>query len=138
MNQAYLVAIDEHVNEHIEALLDLSEKITQRPLDFHERNSAQRSMQVLVESVIGLSKHVCKKAGKQTLGSAYANAIKALELIAGQPIKPEQLQGAIGMRNAIVHDYLNLDWKLLEQVLKESLFMDLLPFIKACASYLES
>lgn len=122
MNQAYLVAVKEHSQDHVEALEDLAVRLQQRSLDFHERNSAERSVQVLVETLIGLSKHVCKKAGQQTLGNAATNALKALEMLSIQPFSPKRLQGAIGMRNTIVHDYLNLDWQLLQQVIEQRQF----------------
>jgi uncharacterized protein YutE (UPF0331/DUF86 family) len=138
MNNHYTLAVIEHTNEHFEALEELVDKLkAQQPLTFHERNSAERSLQIIVEACIGLSKHICKKANKQTLGEASANAIKALELLPSQPITPAELKGAIGMRNAIVHDYLNLDWQLVEAVLIQQNHLKLKSFILAATQNLE-
>lgn len=52
-------------------------------------------------------------------------AQKALSLLPEQPVKPETLKGAIGMRNAIVHDYLDLDWELVQGVIKQKAFLEL-------------
>jgi len=136
MNTAYLQSIFEHTNEHIEALDELSELLPQRSLTFHERNSAQRSIQVVVEACIGLSKHTLKSAQKQVLGDAASTALKALELLPTSAITPAELKGAIGMRNAIVHDYLNMDWALLEAVLKQQDYHKLKAFIQAASTHL--
>lgn len=60
----------EHTQEHIESLLELNKVLATRSLSFLERSAAERSVQVVVEACIGLSKHVCKKAEKQVLGDA--------------------------------------------------------------------
>lgn len=126
----------EHTQEHIESLLELNKVLATRSLSFLERSAAERSVQVVVEACIGLSKHVCKKAEKQVLGDANMCAQKALSLLPEQPIKPETLKGAIGMRNAIVHDYLDLDWELVQGVIKQKAFLELRSFIHAAADYL--
>ena len=141
MNKAYTESMLEHTSEHFEALAEIASILEARSLTFIERNAVERSMQVLVESCIGLSKHVCKKAGRQVLGEAKATALKALEILEssrGQSIgvDPLTLQGAVGMRNAIVHDYLNLDWALVVGVVREGEHLKLKCFIAAAAEYL--
>lgn len=136
MNSSYTESIIEHTEEHFSALLELSGLLSQRELTFHERNSAERSIQVVVEACIGLSKHICKKAEKQVLGEAAMSAQKALEILPDNPITYAELRGAIGMRNAIVHDYLNLDRDLIEAVLRERAYLNLKSFILAGARYL--
>ncbi len=39
------------------------------------------------------------------------------------------MRGAVGMRNAIIHDYLNLDWRLLEDVLAEGRYRRVEAFV---------
>lgn len=136
MNRAYTESVREHCQLHLEALHELAAILDRRPLGFHERNSAERSIQVVVEACIGLAKHCCRKAGRAVLGDAAACALTSLELIGPSAIEAERLRGAIGMRNAIVHDDLNLDWQLLEQVLRERAFAALLPYIDAAIDYL--
>jgi len=136
MNTAYLQSINEHTNVHFEALDELSQLLTQRSLTFHERNSAQRSIQVVVEACIGLSKHTLKQAQKQVLGDAASTVLNALKILHTNAITPAELKGAIGMRNAIVHDYLNMDWPLLEAVLKQRDYHKLKTFILTATTHL--
>lgn len=137
MNRAYTQSVKEHCGVHFRALQELAGILETRPLGFHERNSAERSMQVVVEACIGLAKHCCRKAGHDILGDAAGCAMVSLELIDTQVITAEQLRGAIGMRNAIVHDYLNLDWALIEQVLRERAFLTLGAYVDAAIAFLE-
>jgi uncharacterized protein YutE (UPF0331/DUF86 family) len=133
---SYTESILEHTEEHFAALLELTYILSQRDLTFHERNSAERSIQVVVEACIGLSKHICKKAEKQVLGEAAMTAQKALEILPDSPIPYSELRGAIGMRNAIVHNYLNLDRGLIEAVLRKKAYLNLKSFINASTRYL--
>jgi len=141
MNKAYTESVLEHTTEHFESLAEIASILEARSLTFIERNAVERSMQVLVESCIGLSKHVCKKAGRQVLGEAKATALKALEILESSlgrvtGVDPLTLQGAIGMRNAIVHDYLNLDWSLVVAVVRQGEHLKLKRFIAAATEYL--
>jgi len=141
MNKAYTESVLGHTAEHFEALAEIALILEARPLTFIERNAVERSMQVLVESCIGLSKHVCKKSGRQVLGDARACTLKALEIMdASHPrtstIDPAVLQGAIGMRNAIVHDYLNLDWAIVMAVVTKGEHLKLKRFIAAATAFL--
>lgn len=46
------------------------------------------------------------------------------------------LRGAVGMRNAIIHDYLNLDWRLLETVLSEARYRRVNAFVEQASKLL--
>lgn len=138
MNRAYTESVKEHCSVHFQALEELAGILESRPLGFHERNSAERSIQVIVEACIGLAKHCCRKAGRDILGDATGCAMSSLELIGSEVIAANRLRGAIGMRNAIVHDYLNLDWRLIEQVLRERAFLGLGDYVNAATAFLDA
>lgn len=55
--EAYVFAIREQLEQHIEGLNELSEQLRRRPLSFNERSATERSLQVLVEIAVGYSKH---------------------------------------------------------------------------------
>jgi uncharacterized protein YutE (UPF0331/DUF86 family) len=137
MNRAYTASVREHCRVHFQALLELANTLDSRALGFHERNSAERSIQVITEACIGLARHCCRKAGREVLGDAAGCAMSSLEIIGTDAIAPEQLRGALGMRNAIVHDYLNLDWGLVEQVLRERAFLALDGYVEAAIGFLD-
>ena len=136
MNRAYTASVREHCSVHFDAPRELADILDSRALGFHERNSAERSIQVIVEACIGLAAHCCRKAGRAVLGDAAGCALTSLELIGADAITPEQLRGAIGMHNALVHDYLNLDWRLIEQVLRERAFLALDGYLEAAIAFL--
>lgn len=88
--------------------------VSGQPLSRLEMNGVLHVIQVLVENSIGKAKHLLKAAGEQVPVSAY----DAFSLLVQKAILPsDQLHlwnAAIGLRNRIVHDYMNID---IEQVL---------------------
>lgn len=115
--QAYVYAIREQLEQHLTALDELSGQMAKAPLSFIDRNSAERSLQVLVEVAIGCSKHFLKSQSKPVPSDARATVERVYELLAITDPSIQVMRGAIGMRNAIIHDYLNLDWGRVEPVL---------------------
>ena len=114
---AYVQAICEQADVHSHILDQLSDKIT--PLTQIERAAAERSLQVLAEAMIGCSKHLNKKLGQPSRSDAYQSITQIANASGLSEDTLTQLNGAIGMRNAIVHDYLNLDWNRIRIVISE-------------------
>lgn len=46
------------------------------------------------------------------------------------------MRGAVGMRNAIIHDYLNLDWAIIEPVLKQRAYKIVAEYVSVVADAL--
>ena len=116
--EAYVYALREQAEQHIAGLDELSDLNDQRPLSFNERNAVERGLQVLVEMAVGCSKHVLKTHHHPVPSEARASIERVYELLGIIDPPAEVLRGAVGMRNAIIHDYLNLDWGLVEQILR--------------------
>ena len=135
MNEAYVISMRQHVQEQLETLNELAEAIKLQPLRKIERLAAERSLQIMIEAAIGVAKHCCKKAGKTHSGDAYKNLLTAHDLL-NSNIPHATLKGAAGMRNAIVHDYLNLDWARNEAVIVNKQYETLGEFIGAGLDYL--
>jgi len=135
MNEAYVISMRQHVQEQLETLSELAETTKRQPLRKIERLAAERSLQIMIEAAIGVAKHCCKKAGKTHSGDAYKNLLTAHDLL-NSNIPHSALKGAAGMRNAIVHDYLNLDWARIEAVIVNQQYQTLGDFIEAGLSYL--
>ena len=135
MNEAYVISMRQHVQEQLETLNELAEITKRQPLRKIERLAAERSLQIMIEAAIGVAKHCCKKAGKTHSGDAYKNLLTAHDLL-NSNIPHAALKGAAGMRNAIVHDYLNLDWARIEAVIVNQQYQTLGDFIEAGLSYL--
>ena len=101
------------------ALLDvarqrLTEDLMLNPL---EQNGVLHALQVLIENAIGKAKPLLKASGETVPISAY-DAFAAL--VRNGEIEQAQLpawNAVIGLRNRIVHDYMNIDMtKVLELI----------------------
>ncbi|MEE8056221.1 MAG: DUF86 domain-containing protein [Pseudomonadales bacterium] len=132
--QAYTIALLEHVNIHQRQLDSLSDN--NKPLSQLERSAAERSLQILVESAIGCAKHLNKKGELPERLDAYQAMQQVIEQYKITSAYLPQLKGAIGMRNAIVHDYLNLDWEIIQIVLNEQKYKRVVDFISELCGYL--
>ena len=117
--ESYVYAIFEQVEQHISGLNELSDISVQRPLTFNQKSAVERSLQVIVEAAIGCSKHFLKSKNKPVPAEARASIERVYEILSISNPGISDMRGAIGMRNAIIHDYLNLDWKKIESVLNE-------------------
>jgi len=122
---AYCTALIEQGAIHTQLLDQIAEK---KELGLLERSAAERSLQILAGAVIGISKHTNRKLGLPERSDATSSATQLLEQSPCSGITKEENRGAIGMRNAIAHDYLNLDWELIEQVIREHLYRKLREF----------
>lgn len=125
----YLFAIVEHAQECREDLDQLAETAANRNLNRMERRAAERALQVLIEACVGVAKYWLKQRGRHLPLDAYQCFSKLADL---QLISAEDLtrwRQIIGMRNALVHDYLNIDIELLQQVIKDRAYCFLMEFI---------
>lgn len=121
--EPYVFAIEEQLAQHINSLNELSDLMAQKNLSFSERSAVERSIQVVVESAIGSSKHFLKSKNKPVPSEARATIERVYEILDLATPNLNEMRGAIGMRNAIIHDYLNLDWQKLENVLREKKYL---------------
>ncbi len=121
MLDTYVAAISLHVNETIEDLNTIYDILQQRNWSRVERKGAERLLQTLVEACIGVSKHWLKKQNKVIPADAYGvfEKLSELQLLPAQDL--DEWQRVIGMRNAIVHDYLNLDEKVIRSILTKKM-----------------
>lgn len=74
-----------------------------------EQNGVLHALQVLVENSIGKAKQLHKAAGKQVPLSAYDSFLGLVELGVINASELTAWNAAIGLRNRIVHDYMNID-----------------------------
>lgn len=134
--EAYVYALREQTEQHIAGLDELSDTTKQRPLTFNERNAAERGLQVLVEMAVGSSRHVLKSRNRPVPSEARAAVERVYELLGITSPPAEVMRGAIGMRNAIIHDYLNMDWGKVEVVLKTGKYREIVKYLDATTAAL--
>lgn len=136
MLDVYAESIKFHVAENIEDLEELYLILEQRNWSRIERKGAERTLQTLIESCIGVSKQWLKKKHKVIPSDAYQAMLKVAELTQSKPENTDNWKKIIGMRNAIVHDYLNLDEKIIKAVVTQKMYIQLQQYVNKLADEL--
>jgi len=113
------------------ALLDEAQKImaSGRELSRLEQNGVLHALQVLVENTIGKSKQLLKATGEPVPVSAYEAFETLVRLEKIDTIDLPQWNSIIGLRNRIVHDYMNIDMKLVLQLVNRKQYLFLTDFL---------
>lgn len=88
-----------------------------RALSNFEYRASERTLQVSIEACIGIAKHWAKALA----GHSPQDAYQAFEIICQRgELAADELSGwrkVIGLRNALVHDYLNIDPEIIRSVI---------------------
>jgi len=127
MDNTYIYSMTEHlaqINCDLQGLTELSQKGS---LSRYEYKAAERSLQVLIEVCIGIAKHWSYALNK----TAPADAYTAFEILSQQGITEVNTiswKKIIGMRNALVHDYLNIEPEIIRLVIKQKSYEELVVF----------
>ncbi|TWJ19311.1 type VII toxin-antitoxin system HepT family RNase toxin [Geobacter argillaceus] len=83
-----------------------------RSLSRLERNGVLHAFQILVENAIGKAKQLLKAAGEPVPVSAYDAFAVLCRRCVITDADLSAWNAAIGLRNRIVHDYMNIDMEL--------------------------
>jgi len=127
MEQTYTLAMSNHVKE-LEAELHALTAITiERKLNRFEYRAAERTLQIVIEACIGVAKHWCKRINGVAPASAY-QAFEKLEAHGISEVSKTNWKQIIGMRNALVHDYLNIDSAIIEQLIRDRHYQSVVEF----------
>ena len=103
----------------------------QHPLSKLEQSGALHAIQVLTENSIGKAKVILKSQGQTVPVSAY-DAFSKLHALGY--INADQLRdwtAAIGMRNRIVHEYLNVSMTVVEEIIVKQYYQLQIDFLIA-------
>lgn len=95
-----------------------------------EQSGVLHALQVLIENAIGKSKHLLKAKEVEVPVSAY-DAIASLAqhgLINETAL--EQWNASIGLRNRIVHDYMNIDMQLIYELITKDRHLSIAEFLR--------
>lgn len=138
MDKLYPQAIIDHVQECVDQLDELAKIVQARNLSTLEYRASERLLQLLIESAIGVAKHWLKALDQTVPANAYQCFSK---LAQRQLITDVQLQNwkkMIGLRNALVHDYLNIDPEIITSILRNRYYLDALKFVRQGCGALKS
>lgn len=109
-----------------EAYLMLS---TSTPLSRLEQNGVLHALQVLIENAIGKAKQLLKAKNEPVPVSAY----DAFDCLARLGIIEQAELGlwesVIGLRNRIVHEYMNIDMKLVMHLVSQKQYVFITGFL---------
>ncbi len=134
----YLFAIQQNTQVYHAELDELHQILSQRNLSTFEYRAAERSLQVSIEAAIGVAKHWAKALA----GTSPSEAYQAFELLSQrQQLTLEQLDNwrkVIGLRNALVHDYLNIDPNIVRSIISQGYYQQIFEFIALGVKALES
>lgn len=138
MLNPYVESIQQHVNESVEDLETIYVILQERSWTRVERKGAERLIQTLVEACIGVSKHWLKQQDKVLPVDAYSVFEKLIDLQLIPANEAIEWQIIIGMRNAIVHDYLSLDEKVIKAIIINKYYLKLQDFALNISDKLKS
>lgn len=127
MDNTYIFSMQEHLEEIKSDLLGLHDISNTRTLGRYEYRAAERSLQVLIEACIGIAKHWSYALNKTAPADAYS-AFEILSQFGISDIDKMSWRKVIGMRNALVHDYLNIDPEIICLVIQKKDFDELFKF----------
>ncbi len=96
-----------------------------------EQNGVLHALQLLVENAVGKAKQLLKAAGKQVPLSAYDSFICLAELGIVKSSDLSVWNAAIGLRNRIVHDYMNIDMTRVLELVKKAQYRFITEFLLA-------
>ncbi len=131
--QVYLDSTRVVAAEELEVLDLLSSK---SEWDKIELRAAKNSMQVVIENCIGKAKRILKKydcpvvpqKGRDVVAFMYEIGLIDDDLYS-------VLNSAIGLRNAMIHDYMNFDDAILHNVIHAKKYLPLIDFLMSEPNY---
>ncbi|MEH0691048.1 DUF86 domain-containing protein [Vibrio cholerae] len=126
--QAYLHEAEKHQHTYLLELHELREDLMATGLKSRDFRAAERLLQVYSELCIGLAKHWVKSIQGKSTSEAYQafTLLKEHQLITSSELMT--WKRIIGMRNGLVHDYLNIDLLIVEGIIKEQQYLALHDF----------
>ena len=102
---------------------------TGQPLSLLEQSGILHALQVLTENAIGKAKHVLKAESEPVPVSAY-DAFASLARRGAVPAEElAKLNNVIGIRNRIVHDYMNIDMNVVFDLVQETKYRFVAEFL---------
>ena len=115
LDELYADSIKEELSTIREELDEIRNITDSRRLTVLEYRALERDMQLLIEIAIGLAKRVLKAQGLVVPSESRKSFEKLASL--GQDATGIDWVRVIGMRNALVHDYLDIDQQRVLEVL---------------------
>lgn len=129
----YFASVLEHTNFCLHKLEEFHDELSKGSLAENSFLAALHVLQTLIESGIGAAKQWLKHLKKPIHSSAYQNfeALSNLNLIKHAELST--WKSVIGLRNAIVHEYLEINRDIIYAVLNKKMYLTVSQFVAAAA-----
>jgi uncharacterized protein YutE (UPF0331/DUF86 family) len=136
--ELYLNEVKMHKAKYLKELDELRFDLKHLELKSRDFLATERLLQVFTEMCIRLSKHMVKKILGHSVTEAYQSfsVLKEHSLISSDELRT--WKQIIGMRNGLVHDYLNIDLLIIEDILREGHYQSLAEFTDGAIAFLLS
>lgn len=116
-----------------EAMLTEADRLLTQPgpgLTALEQAGMLHALQVLIENAIGKAKQALKAAGLEVPVSAYDAFAAAARLQLITPSELPQWNAIVGLRNRIVHDYMNVDLAQIAEIVRAGRYRLVVDFLR--------
>jgi uncharacterized protein YutE (UPF0331/DUF86 family) len=98
------------LNMYLEKMAPILEKTFDQYLaDFYFKTTAERLIQLIVECASDINNHVVVESGQRPPEDYTSSFIRAAEVGLITHALADRLKGSGGMRNIIVHEYMDID-----------------------------
>lgn len=104
--------------------------------DFYIKSSTERMIQLIVECASDINNHVVVESGERPPEDYASSFIKAAEIKLISRGLAEKLKGSAGMRNIIVHEYMDIDDEKIYKIIPIAV-SDFKQYIKEVSAYID-
>lgn len=127
----YQAETERLVREQTTMLAEARQKLQDKQmLSALEQAGVLHALQILIENAIGKAKHIIKAAGEPVPVSAYDAFASLNRMGAVNEEECSQWNSVIGIRNQIVHDYMNLNMELILNWVKTERYRFIVNFLE--------
>lgn len=131
---------EREILRHIEKMNRILDKYSENVASWTETDelAIERALQVLIESVIGIARYCL--SGKY--GTSVSKSREAFDELRSRGDLDhgsyEKMMKIIGFRNVLVHDYLDVEIKVLHSIMEHKSYTFLIDYAKKVISELEN
>jgi uncharacterized protein YutE (UPF0331/DUF86 family) len=123
--QLYLLEAKKHKTQYLFELNELKDDLIAGDFKSRDYRATERILQIFTELCIGLAKHWLKSIQGSSANEAYQtfSLLKEHGVICSDEL--QLWKRIIGMRNGLLHDYLNIDLLIVENIIKREQYIAL-------------